>query len=111
INEKAAEDASTASRWQRTGLALRELEAAAGLGAAVLFALDDAAVAGQEAGPFDRRAQRRFVTGQSLCDTVQHCAGLARQSAALDGGDDVILAGAVGQSKRLVDDQAQGRTR
>ena len=44
------------------GLALRELEALAGLGAAVLLALDDAAVAGQEAGGLDRAAQRRLDT-------------------------------------------------
>src|SRR5687768_9450317 len=94
----------------KKALAFRELEAPARLGAAVLLALDDAAVAGQEAGPLDRRAQRRLVTRQCLGDAVQHRSGLARQSAALDGGDDVILAGAVGQAERLVDDQAQRRT-
>src|SRR6188508_2496502 len=38
--------------------ALRELEAAAGLGAAVLLAFDHAAVASEEAGGLDRAAQR-----------------------------------------------------
>ena len=90
-------------------LALRELEAAAGLGAAVLLALDDARVAGQEAFALDRRAQRRLVAGQRLGDAVLDRAGLARQAAALDGGDDVILAVAVGDVERLVDDQAQRR--
>ncbi|EAQ28550.1 hypothetical protein NAP1_13163 [Erythrobacter sp. NAP1] len=37
-------------------------------------------------------------------------ASLARQTAALDGGDDVVLTGAFGDAERLVDDQTQGRT-
>ena len=45
-------------RLARSGSALRELEAAARLALAVLLALDDAAVAGQEAGGLQRRAQR-----------------------------------------------------
>ena len=75
----------------RSALALRELEAAAGLGAAVLLALDDARIAGQEAGALDRRAQRRLEPGQRLGDAVLDCSGLARKPAALDGRDDVIL--------------------
>src|SRR3546814_14122985 len=57
-------------RWKT--LALRELEAAAGLGLAVFLTLDGAAVAGQEAGRLDRAAQRRFKAGQRLCDAVPH---------------------------------------
>ena len=45
------------------GLALRELKAAASLGAAVLLAFDDATVAGQETFTLDRDAQRRLVAG------------------------------------------------
>src|SRR4051812_48335176 len=92
-------------------LALRELEAAAGLGAAVFLALDDAAVAGEEAGLLDDSAQRRLVAGQRLGDAVLDRAGLAREAAADDRRDDVILALAAGDAKRLVDHQAQGRTR
>ena len=73
------------------GLALRELEAAAGLGLTVLLALDRAAVAGQEAGGLDHAAQTRLVAGQRLADAVLDRAGLAREATAGDGGDDVIL--------------------
>src|SRR3546814_11523656 len=61
------------------GLALRELEAAARLGLAVLLALDRAAVAGKEARRLDRCAQRRLVAGQCLADAVLDRAGLARK--------------------------------
>src|SRR3954463_11767569 len=90
-------------------LALRELEAAAGLGAAVLLALDDARVAGQEAFALDRGAQLRLVAGERGRDAVADRAGLAGEAAALDGRDHVILALAVGDVEHLVDDQAQGR--
>src|SRR3546814_6033521 len=56
----------------------RELEAAAGLGLAVFLALDDAAVAGEEAGALDGGTQRRLVAGQRLADAVLDRAGLAR---------------------------------
>src|SRR5690242_7848828 len=92
---------------QHRGLALRELEAAAGLGAAVLLALDGARVAGQEPGLLDDRAQARLVAGQRLGDAVLHCAGLAREPAADDRRNDVILTLALGNAERLVDDQAK----
>jgi hypothetical protein len=38
-------------------------------------------------------------------------AGLARKAAALDGGDDVVLAFATGNLERLVDDETQRRAR
>src|SRR5690606_15913074 len=85
-------------------LALRELEAAAGLGAAVLLTLDHAAVAGEEAGGLDRGAQRRLVLGEGLRDAVLDRAGLARKPAALDGGDDIELLRAIGDREGLVDD-------
>src|SRR3546814_5870914 len=65
-------------RWKKL-LALRELEAAAGLRLAVLLALDRAAVAGQEAGRLDDAAQRGLEAGQCLGDAVQNGARLARQ--------------------------------
>src|SRR5688572_31115989 len=76
--------------------ALRELEAAAGLGAAVLLALDHAAVTGQEAGRLDRAAQRGLELGQRLADAVLDRAGLAREAAARDGADHVVLAFTLG---------------
>src|SRR6188474_2375038 len=76
--------------------ALRELEAPAGLGLAVLLAPDGAAVAGQEAFGLDRAAQRRLIFGECLGDAVLDRAGLAREAAALDGGDHVILTFALG---------------
>src|SRR3954451_431857 len=90
-------------------LPLRELEAAAGLGLAVLLALDDARVAGEEAFTLHRGPQARLVTGQRGRDSVAHRAGLAGEAAALDGRDHVILAAALGDVEHLVDDQAQGR--
>src|SRR5690606_13272908 len=97
--------------WQcRDRLALRELEAAAGLGAAVLLALDHAAIAGEEAGGLHGAAQFRLELAQGLADAVLDRAGLTRKPAALDGGDGVVLALAVGDLERLVDDQTQRRT-
>src|SRR3546814_6060732 len=93
------------------GLALRELEAAARLGRAVLLALYRAAVAGKEARRLDRCAQRRLVAGQCLADAVLDRAGLARKTAALDGADHVILALPRRHVERLVDDEAQRRPR
>src|SRR5690606_14221289 len=94
-----------------SSLALRELEAAASLGAAVLLTLDDARVAGQEALGLDRGAQRRLIFGQRLRDAVLDGAGLPREAATLDRADHVILAGPLGDRERLVDDEAQRRAR
>src|SRR5690606_41994949 len=71
--------------------ALRELEAAAGLDAAVLLPLHGTAVAGQEATLLEDAAQLRLVVGQRLGDAVAHRTGLTRQPAALHRRDDVIL--------------------
>ncbi len=73
--------------------ALRELEAAASLGPAVLLALDHAAVAGQEAALLQRAAQLRLIIGERAGDAVAQRAGLAGEAAAGDGADHVILAG------------------
>src|SRR3954466_11161787 len=91
------------------GLALRELEAAAGLGAAVLLALNDARIAGQEAFALHGGAKARLVAGERGRDAVAGRARLAGKAAAGNGRDHVILALAVGDVEHLVDDQAQGR--
>src|SRR5690606_39459614 len=72
--------------------------------------LDHAAVAGQEAGSLDRRAQRRLVLGERLADAVLDRTGLSRKAAARNGADHVVLALAAGDLERLVDDQSQSRT-
>src|SRR3569623_2020630 len=90
-------------------LALRELERTAGLGLAVLLTLDHARVAGEEAAALEHAAEIRFEIGQRLGDAVTHGAGLARQTAARHGADDVELGGAVGGDQRLVAQHAQHR--
>src|SRR5262245_54170219 len=84
----------------RSRSALRELERPASLGAAVLLALDHAAVAGEEAAALEHRAQLRLVVGQRLRQAVAHRAGLAREAAAGHRADDVVLAVAVGRDQR-----------
>src|SRR3954463_5103393 len=71
--------------------ALRELEAAASFLLAVLLALDDAGVAGQEAFLLEGAAQIRLIMRQRLGEAVAYCAGLAREAAAIDVDDDVVL--------------------
>ena len=72
--------------------------------------LDGTAVAGQEASGLDRSAQNRLELGQRLADAVLDRTGLARQTAALDGADHVILTFALGDAEHLVDDETQRRT-
>src|SRR5690606_12500989 len=79
----------------RKRLALGELEGAAGLRAAVLLALHHASVAGEEAALLEQSAKLRFVEGERAGDAVAHGTGLAREAAAGDGGDDIVLAAAV----------------
>src|SRR5690348_18467130 len=95
----------------RTGSALRELEAAAGLRLAVLLALDDARVAGQEAALLQRRAEARLVEGQRTADAVAHRAGLTGEPAAGHRAHHVVLAEAVGDDEGLVHHHAQNRAR
>src|SRR5438445_11315021 len=90
-------------------LALRELERLARLRPAVLLALHGAGVAGQEAAFLQNAAQIRLEVGQSLGDAVTHGTRLARQTAASDRADDVVLAGARGGDQRLLDQHAQDR--
>src|SRR5512145_1715534 len=81
--------------------ALGELEAAAGLHAPVLLALDGTAVAGQEPAFLERPAQVRLEVGERLRDAVTHRAGLARKASAGDRCGDVVLVLAVGGCDRL----------
>src|SRR6476646_2111266 len=76
--------------------ALRELEAAAGLHAAVLLALDHAAVARQEPALLEGRTQLRLEVGERLGNAVAHRAGLTGETAARHRGHDVELVQAVG---------------
>src|SRR5690242_14010213 len=92
-------------------LALRELEAAARLGAAVLLTLDGTAVAGEEAFLLQGRTEVRLEIGQRLRDAVTDGTGLAGETAADDGAHDIELAGAVHDAERLVDDHAQDGAR
>src|ERR1700686_5370254 len=91
-------------------LALRELERLARLGAAVLFALDHARVTGEEAALFQQASQIRLEISQRLRDAVTHRTCLARQTAAGDRANDVVLAGASGCDQRLLDHHPQHRT-
>src|ERR1700722_7256224 len=102
-------EAPFAERDVARASALRELEAASGLGAAVLLALHHAAVAGEEAVRLQRRAQARFVVGERLGDAVPHRAGLAGEARADHGRFHVELAEPAGDLQRLGDHHAQHR--
>src|SRR3954469_25392367 len=91
-------------------LALRELERLARLGAAVLLALHGTGVAGQEAALLQHAAQIRLEAGQRLGDAVTYGTRLARQTAAGNRADDVVLAGAGSGDQRLLDQHPQHRT-
>src|SRR5690606_35841303 len=91
-------------------LTLGELERTACLCTAVLLALDDARVAGQEAALLEDRAQARLEVGQRLGDAVTNGTGLAGKTAAGDGGDDVELAVTGSCDDRLLQDHLQDRT-
>src|SRR3954468_4058042 len=97
-------------RMRPMRLTLRELEGPAGLGLAVLLALDHAGVAGEEAALLEHGAQLRLEIGQRLGDAVTDGTGLTGQTAAGDGADHVILAGPRGHGERLLDHHAQHGT-
>src|SRR5215213_6359131 len=88
-------------------LALRELEAAAGLLPAVLLTLDDARIAGQEAFLLERAAKVRLVVGQRLGEAVTDRAGLAGETATVNVDGDVVLAFALSDLERLRQDHAE----
>src|SRR5690554_301127 len=94
-----------------SSLTLGELEGLAGLGLAILLALDNAAIAGQEATLLEHWAQARLEEVESLGDTVTHGAGLTGQTAAGHRDDNVVLVGAFGCHDWLLDDQLQHGTR
>src|SRR6185312_7018708 len=110
-SRRAAAIRRRADRRPDLSLALRELEAAAGLRLAVFLALDDAAVARQEATGLERRTQPRLVIGQRLADAVADRAGLAGEAAADDAAHHVVLAEAIGDDEGLVQEHAQHRSR
>ena len=91
-------------------LALRELERLARLGAAVLLALHSTGVAGQEAALLQHAAQIGLEIRQRLRDAVTHGTRLARQTAAGNRADDVVLAGTGCCDQRLLDQHAEHRT-
>src|SRR4029079_8339828 len=83
-------------------LALGELEAAAGFHAAILLALDNAAVAREDPALLEDGAQIRLEVGQRLGDAVTHGAGLTGQAAADDRRPDVVLRVTADRRSRLV---------
>jgi hypothetical protein len=85
------------------GSALRELEAAAGAGLAVLLAFLDARVAGQQAARLQDAAEFRLAADEGAGDAVAQGEGLSDLAAAADGGDDVELVGHAGDGQRLND--------
>src|SRR6478735_4982668 len=101
-NTKRAALASRPSAYRmiRKRSALRELEAAAGLGLTELLTLDDTRVAGQEAFLLERAAKLRLVVGQRLGEAVTNRAGLAGETAAVNVDGDVVLAFALGDLER-----------
>src|SRR5688500_10458754 len=74
-------------------LPLAELEASAGSFAAVLLALFDARVAGEESELAQRRSQLRVGLQQGLADSVPYRAGLSADSTALAARDHVESTG------------------
>src|SRR5262249_40377151 len=91
--------------------ALRELEAASRLGAAVLLALDHPTVASQKAALLQERPQGRLVEGERFADAVPEGGRLAREAAALNRAVHVILAHPVHDAEGLIDQHAQHRPR
>src|SRR5512133_1332166 len=93
-----------ARRREASVLALRELEALAGAGAAVLLALDRARVARHEAGLLEHRPELRIVVAERAADAVSDRAGLAGEPAALRVHEHVELAHLIDELQRLDED-------
>src|SRR6185436_20920553 len=104
---RPAQSSCAERRVGRSGLALRELEAAASLWPSVLLAFDRARIAGEETTLLENGAQCRLVSNQCLGDAVPQCTGLTGQATAIDLADDVVLAIAAGGDQRLTQDHAQ----
>src|ERR1051326_2093405 len=90
-----------------TASALRELEAAASLGAAVFLALHDARIAREEATLLQHWTQIRLIGDERFRDAVAHRACLPRQAAAHHRADGVELSIASGNHQGLAKDHAQ----
>src|SRR5690606_22405682 len=71
----------------------------------------NAAVTGQEARFFQRRAQARLEVNESAGNAVANCTGLTGKTAACDKANNVKLANATGDFESLADDQALRTTR
>src|SRR5689334_12830528 len=89
-------------------LALGELEALAGAGAAVLLALDGARVAGHEPGLLQDRAVLRVHLHERAGDPVADRARLAGEAAALRVHEDVDLPDLIDELQRLDEDHLGG---
>src|SRR5690606_22178449 len=83
--------------------ALAVLRRLAGLLEAVLLALDDARVAGEEAGLLQRRAVLRVGLDERAGDRQAQRTGLAGGAAALEVGVDVVAVGLLDRDERLPD--------
>ena len=83
--------------------ALAVLGRLAGLLEAVLLALDDPGVAGEEAGLLQRRAVLGVGLDQRAGDRQPQRAGLARRAAAVQVGEDVEALGLLHRDQRLAD--------
>src|ERR1700760_4053185 len=88
-------------------LALRELERTTGFRLAVLFTFDDTRVAGQEAALLQDAAQIRLEVGERLRDAVTYGACLARQTAAGNSRDNVVLTLTGSGDDRLLNQHAE----
>src|SRR5690349_12480292 len=89
-------------------LALGELEPTARTRLAVLLALDGAAVAGEEAGLLQRRAELGVQVAERAGDAVADRAGLAGEATADHVHGDVDLAELLHDLERLPNDHLRG---
>src|SRR3954447_18905408 len=87
-----------------TGSALRVLRRLAGLLQAVLLALGDAGVAGEEAGLLQGRAVIGLDRGEGTGDRQAQGAGLTADAATLEDADDVVLLALLQDHERLADE-------
>src|SRR5947209_4543891 len=90
-----------------TTLTFAELEAFTRSRHAVLLAFLRARVAREEPFGLQLLAQLRVVLDQCACDAEPHGAGLARDAAARDRGEDVELVAGLGEDQRRLDLRAK----
>src|SRR5207245_2251005 len=92
------------SRRDGRPLALAVLGRLAGLLQAVLLALFDPRVTGEEAGLLQGRPRLVLGQGERAGDAQPQCAGLPGDTSAAEGGDDVVRLVALQRLQRLADD-------